>query len=94
MVLSALAKGLDATIGRQDVIVVVLGLLSAVIDNVPLVAATMGMYDLAHYPPDSFLWEFIAYCAGTGGSIRANTPLQPVVRPGPYRRRRSSRRSS
>jgi len=46
-----------------------LGLLSAVIDNVPLVAATMGMYDLAHYPPDSFLWEFIAYCAGTGGSI-------------------------
>ena len=48
---------------------IVLGLLSAVIDNVPLVAATMGMYDLAHYPTDSFLWEFIAYCAGTGGSI-------------------------
>ncbi|MGX1321824.1 Na+/H+ antiporter NhaD/arsenite permease-like protein [Bradyrhizobium sp. USDA 377] len=67
--LSMLAKWLDATIGRQDVIVVVLGLLSAVIDNVPLVAATMGMYDLAHYPPDSFIWEFIAYCAGTGGSI-------------------------
>jgi len=67
--LSMLAKWLDAAIGRQDVIVVVLGLLSAVIDNVPLVAATMGMYDLAHYPTDSFLWEFIAYCAGTGGSI-------------------------
>ncbi|MGW1423376.1 sodium:proton antiporter NhaD [Bradyrhizobium manausense] len=67
--LSMLAKWLDTTIGRQDVIVVVLGLLSAVIDNVPLVAATMGMYDLGHYPPDSFLWEFIAYCAGTGGSI-------------------------
>ena len=29
----------------------------------------MGMYDLGHYPPDSFIWEFIAYCAGTGGSI-------------------------
>ncbi|MDA9430651.1 sodium:proton antiporter NhaD [Bradyrhizobium sp. CCBAU 51627] len=67
--LSMLARWLDAAIGRQDVIVVVLGLLSAVIDNVPLVAATMGMYDLGHYPPDSFIWEFIAYCAGTGGSI-------------------------
>lgn len=67
--LSTLAKWLDAVIGRQDIIVIALGLLSAVIDNVPLVAATMGMYDLAHYPPDSFLWEFIAYCAGTGGSI-------------------------
>lgn len=67
--LSMLAKWLDASFGRQDVIVVILGLLSAVIDNVPLVAATMGMYDLAHYPTDSFLWEFIAYCAGTGGSI-------------------------
>ncbi|MDH2352510.1 sodium:proton antiporter NhaD [Bradyrhizobium sp. SSUT18] len=67
--LSMLAKWLDTAIGRQDVIVVVLGLLSAVIDNVPLVAATMGMYDLTHYPADSFLWEFIAYCAGTGGSI-------------------------
>jgi len=67
--LSMVAKWLDAAIGRQDIIVIVLGLLSAIIDNVPLVAATMGMYDLAHYPPDSFIWEFIAYCAGTGGSI-------------------------
>ncbi|MET3913180.1 Na+/H+ antiporter NhaD/arsenite permease-like protein [Bradyrhizobium sp. S3.3.6] len=67
--LTMLARWLEATIGRQDVIVVVLGLLSAIIDNVPLVAATMGMYDLGHYPPDTFLWEFIAYCAGTGGSI-------------------------
>ncbi|MDA9498966.1 sodium:proton antiporter NhaD [Bradyrhizobium sp. CCBAU 11357] len=67
--LSMLARCLDTAIGREDVIVVLLGLLSAVIDNVPLVAATMGMYDLAHYPPDSFIWEFIAYCAGTGGSI-------------------------
>jgi Na+/H+ antiporter NhaD/arsenite permease-like protein len=67
--LSLLAKWLDAMLGRQEIIVVVLGLLSAIIDNVPLVAATMGMYDLAHYPPDSFIWEFIAYCAGTGGSI-------------------------
>jgi NhaD family Na+/H+ antiporter len=68
-VLETLAKWLDASIGRQDVIVIALGLLSAVIDNVPLVAATMGMYSLTQYPTDSFLWEFIAYCAGTGGSI-------------------------
>jgi Na+/H+ antiporter NhaD/arsenite permease-like protein len=68
-VLEMLAKWLDQSVGRQDVIVVLLGLLSAVVDNVPLVAAAMGMYSLAQYPPDSFLWEFIAYCAGTGGSI-------------------------
>ncbi|MGY8667751.1 sodium:proton antiporter NhaD [Bradyrhizobium sp. UFLA05-109] len=67
--LTMLARWLETTIGRQDIIVVLLGLLSAIVDNVPLVAATMGMYDLAHYPPDTFIWEFIAYCAGTGGSI-------------------------
>jgi Na+/H+ antiporter NhaD/arsenite permease-like protein len=42
---------------------------SAVVDNVPLVAASMGMYSLEKYPADSFIWEFLAYCAGTGGSI-------------------------
>jgi NhaD family Na+/H+ antiporter len=68
-ILEMLAKWLDATIGRQDVIVVALGLLSAIVDNVPLVAASMGMYSLGQYPADSFLWEFVAYCAGTGGSI-------------------------
>jgi len=68
-ILEIMAKWLDANIGRQDVIVVMLGLLSAIVDNVPLVAASMGMYGLAQYPPDSFLWEFVAYCAGTGGSI-------------------------
>jgi Na+/H+ antiporter NhaD/arsenite permease-like protein len=68
-VLEMLAKWLDQSVGRQDVIVVLLGLLSAIVDNVPLVAASVGMYSLAQYPADSFLWEFIAYCAGTGGSI-------------------------
>ncbi|WP_375411164.1 sodium:proton antiporter NhaD [uncultured Bradyrhizobium sp.] len=68
-VLDMLAKWLDVHVGRQDVIVVLLGLLSAFVDNVPLVAASMGMYSLTQYPADSFLWEFIAYCAGTGGSI-------------------------
>jgi Na+/H+ antiporter NhaD/arsenite permease-like protein len=68
-VLEMLARWFDRTVGKQELIVIALGLLSAVVDNVPLVAATMGMYNLAQYPPDSFLWEFIAYCAGTGGSI-------------------------
>jgi Na+/H+ antiporter NhaD/arsenite permease-like protein len=68
-ILSSLAKWLDQTVGRQDIIVLIIGLVSAVVDNVPLVAASMGMYSLADFPPDSFLWEFMAYCAGTGGSI-------------------------
>ena len=68
-ILPALAAWLDQTVGRLDLIVILIGLASAVVDNVPLVAASMGMYDLAKYPTDSFLWEFMAYCAGTGGSI-------------------------
>lgn len=67
--LAALAGWLDRAVGRLDLIVILIGLVSAVIDNVPLVAASMGMYGLEQYPPDSFLWEFLAYCAGTGGSI-------------------------
>jgi Na+/H+ antiporter NhaD/arsenite permease-like protein len=68
-ILETLAAWLDRAIGRQDIIVLLLGLLSAIVDNVPLVAASMGMYPLSQYPTDSFLWEFMAYCAGTGGSI-------------------------
>lgn len=68
-VLASLAQWLDRAIGRQDVIVMIIGLASAIVDNVPLVAASMGMYSLQQYPADSFLWEFLAYCAGTGGSI-------------------------
>jgi len=68
-ILTSIAQWLDRTVGRQDVIVMIIGLVSAVVDNVPLVAASMGMYDLKQYPADSFLWEFMAYCAGTGGSI-------------------------
>jgi Na+/H+ antiporter NhaD/arsenite permease-like protein len=68
-ILTSLARWLDWNIGRLDVIVILIGVFSAVVDNVPLVAASMGMYDLAKYPTDHFLWEFLAYCAGTGGSI-------------------------
>jgi len=67
--LTDLASWLNRTVGREDVIVTLIGLASAVVDNVPLVAASMGMYSLAQYPPNSFLWEFMAYAAGTGGSI-------------------------
>jgi NhaD family Na+/H+ antiporter len=68
-ILSALARFLDHTIGNLSLIVTLIGLISAVIDNVPLVAAGMGMYDVTTYPPDSFLWQMLAFCAGTGGSI-------------------------
>ncbi len=68
-ILASLAQWLDQSVGRQDLIVMIIGLVSAVVDNVPLVAASMGMYSLTQYPADHFLWEFLAYCAGTGGSI-------------------------
>ena len=68
-ILPALAGWLDITLGRQDLIVLLIGLVSAIVDNVPLVAAAIGMYSIDQYGPDSFLWQFLAYCAGTGGSI-------------------------
>ena len=68
-ILQHFAAWLDTTVGSQSVIVTLIGLLSAIIDNVPLVAASMGMYSLETYPMDSFIWEYLAYCAGTGGSI-------------------------
>src|SRR5690554_6917588 len=61
-----MAEKLQMAIPNEDVVVLLLGVLSAVIDNVPLVAASMGMYD---HPTDSVLWHFIAYSAGTGGSM-------------------------
>lgn len=68
-VLASLAQWLDRSVGRQEIIVLIIGVASAIVDNVPLVAAAMGMYSLAAYPADHFLWQFLAYCAGTGGSI-------------------------
>lgn len=60
--------------GNIYAINVVIGLLSSIVDNVPLVAGAMGMYEVAPYEPgiaypvDHAFWEFLAYCAGTGGS--------------------------
>lgn len=67
--LTKFTQSLEKSVGNLNVIVITLGLISSFIDNVPLVAGTMGMYDLHTYPPDHFLWRFIAYCCGTGGSI-------------------------
>ena len=53
----------------KRIIIYIIGLLSAVVDNVPLVAAGMGMYDISLYPVDNSLWEMLAFCAGTGGSV-------------------------
>lgn len=63
------AAYLADTLGDNRIIITLIGLLSAVVDNVPLVAASMGMYSLDVYPQDHMTWEYLAYCAGTGGSI-------------------------
>lgn len=67
--LRAVADSLRSVIPNQDIVIIVLGFLSAIIDNVPLVAASMGMYDVVNFPEDDKLWHFIAYSAGTGGSM-------------------------
>lgn len=64
-----MATLLDDKIGNPSLIVMIIGVLSSIVDNVPLVAASMGMYGLNQYPTDAFFWHFLAYCAGTGGSL-------------------------
>jgi Na+/H+ antiporter NhaD/arsenite permease-like protein len=68
-ILKSLADNLDSVIPYKIITATIIGLSSAIVDNIPLLAATMGMYDLATYKPDSNLWQFLAYCVGTGGSI-------------------------
>lgn len=64
--LMSLAETLKSAIPNQDIVIIILGFLSAIVDNVPLVAASLGMYT---EPMDDSLWHFIAYSAGTGGSM-------------------------
>jgi Na+/H+ antiporter NhaD/arsenite permease-like protein len=83
--LTAMAKILEENIGNIYAVNIIIGLLSAIVDNVPLVAASMGMYPIfspemlaafspteaayyQHFIADGNFWEFLAYCAGTGGS--------------------------
>jgi Na+/H+ antiporter NhaD/arsenite permease-like protein len=68
-ILQAFATWIDRTVPSHAWTALIIGLGSAVVDNVPLVAASMGMYDLSNIPPGSVFWHEIAYAAGTGGSI-------------------------
>lgn len=64
-VLYNLAAWMDSKIGNISIITILIGMLSAIVDNVPLVAAAQGMYPLDKFPIDHYYWEFLAYCAGT-----------------------------
>jgi len=82
--LTILSQWLDKEVGDIYIINLIIGVLSSIVDNVPLVAGAMGMYDittpemiqaaanpayLQNFVQDGLFWEFLAYCAGTGGSI-------------------------
>lgn len=67
--LQSLADLLRSWMPNQTYVAVIIGFISSILDNVPLVAATMEMYDMRTYPLDSSLWQMIAFAAGTGGSI-------------------------
>lgn len=79
--LEELSAYLTKTIGNYDLVIFITGIMSSIIDNVPLVAAAQGMYHLTpadpalmvsgitYFPVDAQLWEFLAYAAGTGGSM-------------------------
>jgi len=64
-ILNGFATWLDQTIPSRTIVATVIGLVSAIVDNVPLVAAGIEMYELAANDP---FWMMLAYCAGTGGS--------------------------
>lgn len=71
-ILAAAATWLDQAVPNRNLVTIGIGLLSAIVDNVPLVAATIEMYPQAIFPElgtDAFFWQFLAYTAGTGGSI-------------------------
>ncbi len=67
--LGELSIWLKATVHSAPMMATLIGIFSAIVDNVPLVAASMGMYSLDSFPRDSALWHMIAYAAGTGGSL-------------------------
>jgi Na+/H+ antiporter NhaD/arsenite permease-like protein len=67
--LNDIAQILDEKLRNMYAINASIGVLSAIVDNVPLVAASMGMYPMTQFPVDHPFWELLALCAGTGGSI-------------------------
>lgn len=68
-ILAGFADFLNKTIGNLDVIAMIIGVSSSIVDNVPLLAATQNMYSLTDFPMDNKLWLLLAYTTGTGGSI-------------------------
>ncbi|MDR2791967.1 MAG: sodium:proton antiporter [Tannerellaceae bacterium] len=83
-ILGSFAAMLDRTVGNVLAIDVIIGMISAIVDNVPIVAGAIGMYPVinetmlataadpvyaANFLPDGAFWQFLAYCAGVGGSI-------------------------
>ncbi len=68
-ILAGLEQGLERTFGHVHVTMVAMGIFSAVMDNIPLVAIAMGMYSLSEYPVNSELWQLAAYCINAGGSL-------------------------
>ena len=68
-ILSQLATFLETHLPNNNLMIIAIGILSSLVDNGSLVAATQGMFSLTEFPIDNSLWEFIALCAGTGGSM-------------------------
>lgn len=68
-ILQRFSHALEQAVSNQSVIITLIGMISAIVDNVPLVAASMGMYSITEFPQDSMIWQYLAYCAGTGGSL-------------------------
>ena len=70
--LAVMAQNLNEWFGGDIYAInIVIGLLSAIVDNVPLVAGSMGMYEITsvgNFAQDGVFWQFLAFCAGTGGS--------------------------
>lgn len=68
-ILSQLSQFLQQNLPNNQVMIIAIGVLSSIVDNGSLVAATQGMFSISEFPIDNSLWEFIALCAGTGGSM-------------------------
>lgn len=68
-ILTHLATFLETHLPNNNIMIITIGILSSLVDNGSLVAATQGMFSLTEFPIDNSLWEMIALCAGTGGSM-------------------------
>jgi Na+/H+ antiporter NhaD/arsenite permease-like protein len=67
-VLGTRAQWMNVTFHNNSLLAFMIGIVSAVIDNVPLVAGAMGLYHMSEFAQNHSFWIFLSYCAGTGGS--------------------------